>query len=74
MAQFLKPKERLGMGKSHWILDSPLARRSLNGTVERDTVKGSLWRPAKKERKSTITTCTKSMWSTKPAKLRKKVI
>ena len=37
--------------KSHWILDSPLARRSLKGTVERETVKGSLWRPAKKEEK-----------------------
>lgn len=37
--------------KSHWILDRPLARRSLKGTVERDTVKGSLWRPATKERK-----------------------
>lgn len=38
--------------KSHWILDSPLARRSLKGTVERDTVKGSLWRPVKKTKKT----------------------
>lgn len=40
--------------KSHWILDSPLARRSLKGTVERDTVKGSLWRP--KARMSSLCT------------------
>lgn len=37
--------------EGHWILDSPLARSSLNGTVERDTVKGSLWRPAKNKKK-----------------------
>lgn len=39
---------------SHWILDSPLARRSLKGTVERDTVKGSLCRP--KARMSSLCT------------------
>lgn len=57
MAQFLKPEERQwqgGGGGGHWILDSPLARRSLNGTVERDTVKGSLWRPEREERKNAV--------------------
>ncbi|KAG7228343.1 hypothetical protein INR49_009207 [Caranx melampygus] len=34
----------------HWILESPLVKRSLKGMVERDTVKGSLWRPAKTQR------------------------
>lgn len=55
MAQFLKvrkgshEKEKKPQ-KSHWILDNPLARRSLKGTVERDTVKGSLWRPVQREK------------------------
>lgn len=61
--------------ESHWILDSPLARRSLKGTVERDTVKGSLWRPAEKKKKErTMTSHTISRWSTELAKLRKIVI
>lgn len=36
---------------NQWILDSPLARSSLKGTVERDIVKGSLWRPTKEQKK-----------------------
>lgn len=35
---------------NQWILDSPLARSSLKGTVERDMV-GSLWRPTKGQKK-----------------------
>lgn len=56
--------------KSHWILDSPLAKRSLKGTVERDTVKGSLWRPAYKEKqKRTITSHTQSQGGPKLRKI-----
>lgn len=47
-------KKKTKNKKGHWILDNPLARRSLKGTVERDTVKGSLWRPVKREKKRTI--------------------
>lgn len=50
VAQFLKVR-KVVRGRSHWILDSPLASKSLKGTAERDTVKGNLWRPAKTERK-----------------------
>lgn len=45
---------KAGETRSYWILDSPLARRSLKGMVERDTVKGSLWRP--KARMSSLCT------------------
>lgn len=75
VAQLIK---RLGKAvarrKSHWILDSPLARRSLKGTVDRDTVRGSLWRPATKENIRTMTSRTITRWGTKLAKLRKIVI
>ncbi len=35
-----------------WIFESPLARSSLRGIVDRDTVRGSLWRPGEKKKKS----------------------
>lgn len=54
--------------KSHWIFESPLANKSLKGTVERDTVKGNRWRPAKTE--STIRSHTFTRWGTKLANSR----
>lgn len=56
-AQYPKVKK----GESHWILDSPLASKSLRGTAERDTVRGSLWRPAER---MTTTLVTIVRWST----------
>ena len=54
-----RKKKKNKKERTQWIFDSPLARRSLNGMVERDTVKGSLWRPTKgqKKKKSTIQSC-----------------
>lgn len=45
-------KNKTKTKKPQWIFDSPLARSSLNGMVERDTVKGSLWRPTKGQKKA----------------------
>lgn len=52
MATAMKKKKKELQRRTQWIFDSPLATRSLNGMVERDTVKGSLWRPTKGQKKA----------------------